>query len=149
VRKILTITRSDLINCAIIAREKHTALRVIAAENEALLLRFHSVLANEFGEPYAEEPCKLLHVALRDPGCCDFAAVGALPAVHLLLDIDGDAPELRLNEVVPLQVFSKAGILISLLLAKPANLNQIGNHKGSYCWGTPLSSVEFENAGKQ
>ena len=57
------------------------------------------------------------------------AALGALSAIDLIVDLFGRMPELPLHPGVRLQVLAKAQILFARFLAQPPDLHQIGDHQ--------------------
>ena len=76
----------------------------------------------------AQEPRQLLHVALLQRHRRDAAAIRARRAVDRLFDILGDATQPPLDVIVRLEMAPQREVLVALLVAQAAYLDQVGDH---------------------
>src|SRR6185437_15901996 len=98
-RKMLAIPRAGLIHCTFISVQKYTAC-LTTLENCFSVFAEHSVVFREILHLHAKKSRKVLDVALGELDFRNAAAFGAPPAVDLVLNLSGRAPELTFDPLV-------------------------------------------------
>src|ERR1035437_2631543 len=125
------VDRTPFVHRADIAFEEHATLAFFAAQNDAVLVVVHRIVAPELVEIHAEKLGELLRIARRDRRVGHAATVAALLAVDGVFDFGGQLLELAHDEDVTLQMFAKTVVFRPFLFAEALDLNEVGEHKST------------------
>jgi hypothetical protein len=132
VRKALADVRPRLVDRTLVAVQEDAAGLLLALQDAALLIALDGILGEEASRRDSHVARKSLDIALRDLDSRDLAAVRAYGAVDLVLDAFRDPAEDAVGVIPRLQEAAEPHVLVPLLLAERLDLDQVGDHAGSF-----------------
>ncbi len=117
-----------------------------APQDPAFVLAHNRIIAAKFGNGGAQEARESLDIAVGNGDGGGLAAVGALGAIDLRLDLLRDFAQDAVGVAVVLQIAAEALVFGPFLLALQADLHQVGEHASGVRYTTFATTSVISSA---